>query len=334
MTKRLPGRLESLLSHVLKSGHGAPGNSAADAESPWNTTTFYSSDQIGSEQMLSAGGNWPVSSDTYYPFGQEAYPSGDNNHYKFTGKERDIESGLDYFGARYYVSGIGRFMSADWSAQAQPVPYASLEEPQTLNLFAYVKNNPISLVDPNGHWVKPDGAFYFSLYYPDDAGNMGTNERNKEKERQAAQQQNSNLSPMDKVAMKAEVGALKLTRQALAGGHAAEYGGLILKRNADGSLSATAPIHTGETSVNIDSIAVPRGYTAVGEYHTHPSVDCCESEGPSTQDINRLRTPELASRIGYVGSAFTGEVRRYTQREPITSMYDTHTYGTVIGTIP
>jgi hypothetical protein len=149
-----------------------------------------------------------------------------------------------------------------------------------------------------------------------------------------AQQQNSNLSPMDKVAMKAEAGALKLTRQALAGGHAAEYGGLILKRNAGGSLSATAPIHTGEISVNIDSIAVPRGYTAVGEYHTHPSVDCCESEGPSTQDVNRLRTPELASRIGYVGSAFTGEVRRYTQREPITSMYDTHTYGTVIGTIP
>jgi hypothetical protein len=149
-----------------------------------------------------------------------------------------------------------------------------------------------------------------------------------------AQQQSQHLSPIDKVAMKAEAGALKLTRQALAGGHSAEYGGLILKRNSNGTLSATAPIHTGETSVDIDSISIPRGYTAVGEYHTHPSVDCCESEGPSTQDVNRLRSPELASRIGYVGSAFTGEVRRYTQLEPITSMYDTHTYGTVIGTIP
>jgi RHS repeat-associated protein len=38
---------------------------------------------------------------------------------RFTGKERDTESGLDYFGARYYGSTMGRFMSPDWSAKAQ-----------------------------------------------------------------------------------------------------------------------------------------------------------------------------------------------------------------------
>jgi RHS repeat-associated protein len=59
-------------------------------------------------------------------------------HYKFTGKERDSESGLDYFGARYYASTAGRWLSPDWSAQAQPVPYAKLADPQTLNLYAYV----------------------------------------------------------------------------------------------------------------------------------------------------------------------------------------------------
>jgi RHS repeat-associated protein len=42
----------------------------------------------------------------------------------FTGKERDAESGNDYFGARYYSSALGRFMSPDWSAKVEPVPYA------------------------------------------------------------------------------------------------------------------------------------------------------------------------------------------------------------------
>jgi RHS repeat-associated protein len=69
----------------------------------------------------------------------------------FTGKERDSESGNDYFGARYYASTMGRFLSPDWSAKAEPVPYAKLDDPQTLNLYAYVRNNPLVRVDPDGH---------------------------------------------------------------------------------------------------------------------------------------------------------------------------------------
>ena len=57
------------------------------------------------------------------------------------GKERDSESGNDYFGARYYSSAMGRFMSPDWSAKEDPVPYANLEDPQSLNPYAYVRNN-------------------------------------------------------------------------------------------------------------------------------------------------------------------------------------------------
>jgi RHS repeat-associated protein len=76
----------------------------------------------------------------------------------FTGKERDTESGLDYFGARYYASSIGRFTSPDWSAQAEPVPYAKLADPQSLNLYAYVRNNPLGAVDNDGHDENVDGA--------------------------------------------------------------------------------------------------------------------------------------------------------------------------------
>jgi RHS repeat-associated protein len=72
-----------------------------------------------------------------------------------TGKERDTESGNDYFGARYYNSSMGRWMSPDWSAKAEPVPYAKLDNPQSLNLYAYVGNNPMTRVDPDGHVADP-----------------------------------------------------------------------------------------------------------------------------------------------------------------------------------
>jgi RHS repeat-associated protein len=72
-----------------------------------------------------------------------------------TGKERDTESGLDYFGARYYGSSMGRFMSPDYrEAGEEPdaVPYADFKNPQSLNLYSYGSNNPLSQVDSTGHY--------------------------------------------------------------------------------------------------------------------------------------------------------------------------------------
>ena len=65
---------------------------------------------------------------------------------RFTGKERDTESGNDYFGARYYGSSMGRFTSPD------PVLITTerLMNPQQLNLYAYVANNPLRFIDPTG----------------------------------------------------------------------------------------------------------------------------------------------------------------------------------------
>ena len=60
-------------------------------------------------------------------------------------------SGIDYFLARYYTSGLCRFTTPDWSAQIVPVPYANMGDPQSLNLYAYVGNDPNDGQDPNGH---------------------------------------------------------------------------------------------------------------------------------------------------------------------------------------
>jgi RHS repeat-associated protein len=89
------------------------------------------------------------------PFGDGLSCSGgpgvDATEHHFTGRERDVESGNDFFLARYYNSTTGRFLTPDWSLKAEPVPYANLGLPQTLNLYAYVGNNPLTHTDVDGH---------------------------------------------------------------------------------------------------------------------------------------------------------------------------------------
>jgi RHS repeat-associated protein len=69
----------------------------------------------------------------------------------FAGKERDAETGLDYFGARYNASNLGRFVTPDWSAKVEPVPYAELGSPQSLNLYVYALDSPVTHADMGGH---------------------------------------------------------------------------------------------------------------------------------------------------------------------------------------
>jgi RHS repeat-associated protein len=81
---------------------------------------------------------------------------------QFTSKERDAENGLDYFGARYYSSNMGRFMSPDWAEKPEAVPCSDLADPQSLNLYGYARNNPLSKEDPDEHnvidWLKKQGC--------------------------------------------------------------------------------------------------------------------------------------------------------------------------------
>ncbi len=78
----------------------------------------------------------------------------------FTGKQRDGESNLDDFGARYFSSQWGHWMSPDWSSSPEPVPYANLANPQSFNLYAYVNNDPVDGEDVDGHamYLSPWGS--------------------------------------------------------------------------------------------------------------------------------------------------------------------------------
>jgi len=117
-----------------------------------NIVHYYFADHLGSAAVVTSATGMVQSESDYYPYGGEILiTTGDSNNYKFTGKERDSESGLDYFGARYDASSMGRFMTPDWSAKIEPVPYSKLDNPQSLNLYSYVLNNPLSNIDTDGH---------------------------------------------------------------------------------------------------------------------------------------------------------------------------------------
>lgn len=123
-----------------------------------------------------SGGLTSVKRHDYLPFGEEiatnvgirtpgqGYSAGDGVRQQFTSKERDIETGLDYFVARYYSSGQGRFTSPDEftggpdelyafvdDVSANPMLYADPARPQSLNKYQYAYNNPMRWIDPDGH---------------------------------------------------------------------------------------------------------------------------------------------------------------------------------------
>ena len=112
-------------------------------------------DHLGSSsRMADADGN-QVKAIWYMPFGADADEQGEAKaRYRYTGKEKD-DSGLYYYGARYYDDALGRFMAAD-----SILP--SVYDPQQLNRFAYVRNNPIKLIDPDGH--APKSSAYSNLF--------------------------------------------------------------------------------------------------------------------------------------------------------------------------
>ncbi len=119
-----------------------------------NTYHFHLTDWLGTNRMQTNAAGNSEETCTSYPFGDGLSctgPAADATEQHFTGKERDAESGLDYFYARYYSSTLGRFMTPDWAAAPTAVPYATFGDPQTLNLYAYVNNNPNTGIDMDGH---------------------------------------------------------------------------------------------------------------------------------------------------------------------------------------
>jgi RHS repeat-associated protein len=139
-------------------------------------TSYLTTDHLGSTRVVTKSDGTVKARYDYLPFGEElgsgiggrsvgmGYSAADATRQKFTQKERDSESGLDYFGARYYSSAQGRFSSVDQldpvmgkqGAEAKGEENAKrafldyLSKPQHWNRYLYVLNNPLRYIDPDG----------------------------------------------------------------------------------------------------------------------------------------------------------------------------------------
>jgi len=109
------------------------------------TLTYLHGDHLGSTSVASNASGGLVSRQTYYAFGGVRTTEGTlPTDYTFTGQKNDTSSALMFYNARYYDANIGRFVQAD------PIVAAPFN-PQSLNRFAYVLNNPVKYTDPTGH---------------------------------------------------------------------------------------------------------------------------------------------------------------------------------------
>jgi RHS repeat-associated protein len=152
----------------------ANGSLLATFDNDNNGAHFYLTDWLGSKRIQTNYLGAVEETCQSLPYGDALDcfgPVPDATEQHFTGKERDAESGNDYFLARYYSSAMGRFMSPDWSAKQDPVPYAKLDNPQSLNLYAYVMNNPMTRIDADGHsyLVYDNNTNTITLYSKDGA---------------------------------------------------------------------------------------------------------------------------------------------------------------------
>ena len=139
-----------------------------------NTIYYYAEDFLGSSRVMTTSTGTVCYDADFYPYGGERVVTNTcPQNYKFTGKERDADTNNDDFGARYYSPQFGRWISPDWSAIPAPVPFANLSNPQTLNLYAMVRDNPETFADLDGHDLMAPGEYggNVSLTGPGDFGN-------------------------------------------------------------------------------------------------------------------------------------------------------------------
>jgi RHS repeat-associated protein len=127
------------------------GKRVARRDASNSSVHYFFDDHLGSTSVATNSTGATLEEDLdYYPYGGIAAGTS-ADHYLFTGKERDTESGLDYFGARHYGASLGRFIQAD----PKVITGKRMIDPQQWNMYSYTRNNPLAYVDPDGRELKP-----------------------------------------------------------------------------------------------------------------------------------------------------------------------------------
>ena len=141
----------------------------APVTSPSPLTRYQLDNHLGSACLELDGDGRVITYEEYHPYGTTAYHATDGSldvsakRYRYTGKEKDVETGLYYHGARYYACWLGRWSSADRRGLVDGV-----------NLYAYVRGQPMSMVDPTGNYG--EAGHYYTVYLVSLAAGMNPGE--------------------------------------------------------------------------------------------------------------------------------------------------------------
>ncbi len=270
---------------------------------------FRTSDHLGSTRLVTdaAGQTRPNGCRDFLPFGEridkdvggrtdgcydDVPGAADGFAQKFTAKERDDESNLDYFGARYFSASLGRFTGPD-----VPLLDQSPANPQSWNLYGYVRNNPLVYTDPTGQFC------WF--------GRLG-NTCEEEAREQAAMEipleplpqplpgttpppgpapavtnPNPSFETVDEAGIAGAQAANEPTKR-----EGVEYGGLLFKYPGESGRHSYTPFVTDNDQGTVDTrnVRIPPGAVVAGEVHTHPGTQPgSEPYGFSTSDANNAR---------------------------------------------
>ena len=268
---------------------------------------YYHGDPVGTPLVITDEGGSEAWRGENRPFGQEERSSTErDDKRKFTGKELDLETGLSYFGARYYSAELGRFLSTD-PAKGSP------DLPMTWNRYSYARNNPLRLVDPDGReevevWagpslgLKPFGSIHFTG-------------RNIDAMKKATRRRNPNYIPEVKIAetewsigfsaltfvfeLNFETRDISVLRRSREGGPLGRTVGRYVR---DGSSSELTEIRTGLGFTSYDLLALGEGGEAFAE-----TYEVTVGVGGALGSVDLVLTAEDFETSGYQGYEATVE---------------------------
>jgi RHS repeat-associated protein len=129
---------------------------------------YYHLDAVGSVRMTTTPTGSVIARYDFLPFGEAWVPPANPDTRQYAGKERDAETGLDYFGARYYASQTGRFTTIDPVLDQQK----ALFDPQQWNRYAYARNNALRYIDPDGAEITTPASFFTRAFEQQNADNL------------------------------------------------------------------------------------------------------------------------------------------------------------------
>jgi RHS repeat-associated protein len=291
-----------------------------------NGTRYTAPDHLGSPRVVTNAGANVISRHDYMPFGEEigagvggrttgmGFPgSSDGIRQRFTCQERDLETGLDFFEARYFSSLQGRFTSFD-PLQASATP----SNPQSWNRYSYVLGNPLRFVDPTGMLAR-DIVSNNETDVRDPSVLTGTvtNPQN-----QDASRTNGNAADVSADAALSELftdgtgivrAASSIRNQAGAGTH---------YQLADGTVH-TFHVYGDSNAVKRTGLYAPPGFSKIERIGTS-TVVATNPETGEVLNFNHVRSTRQETANG-AGSTYIGQIGGSGAERP----GDIHTHGTL-----